>query len=221
MATGCYPSVSSARTATSVAGVTTAGRPPCRPRAAAASSLAAVPQRTEEVQDETAGGSGGVDGLRQGTEAHSPAGELVDELQQVAQGAGQAVQPPHDKLVTGAKALEDVVEGGAGGQRAKGGVGPDPVAAGRGEGVVLQSGGLGRWWRRGRSRAGGQARERAPLDGLRKHRRRVGQTPVVDTTFETVCREWRLLPCLVSQPVVCETAQAVSGAAWPTLQHTG
>lgn len=49
---------------------------------------------------------GGVDGLGQGAEAHSPAGELVNELQQMAQRAGQA---PVDEDISRTQALEDVL----------------------------------------------------------------------------------------------------------------
>ncbi len=118
-------------------------------------------QRAEEVQDQAPGGGGGVDGLRQGAEAHSPAVQLVDELQEVAKGAGQAVQAPDGQHVPGTQTGQDVVQGRAGRQGAGGGVGPGALAARCREGVVLQGGVL-----RGGRDAGVAQQVTGPLAGV-------------------------------------------------------
>jgi len=97
-----------------------------------------VGQRAEDREDEAPAGGGGVDGLGQGPEAHSPALELVDRGEQVRQGPAEPVQPPDDEGVAGQQPLEELGQLGSVVAGAGGDVGPQPGAAGGDQRVVLE-----------------------------------------------------------------------------------
>jgi hypothetical protein len=97
-------------------------------------------QGPEEVEDQPAAGGGGVDGLAQGAEPDPAGVEIGDHLDQVAQGAAEAVQAPDHQGVPRPQRRQDLVEGGAAFQGAGGMVGPDPPTAGRGQLIGLQVG---------------------------------------------------------------------------------
>jgi hypothetical protein len=59
-------------------------------------------------------------------------------IDQVAEGAAEAVEFPDDHGVAGAELVQDLGEGGAVGAGAAGGLGEHPVAAGALEGVDLE-----------------------------------------------------------------------------------
>jgi hypothetical protein len=58
----------------------------------------------------------------------------------VAQGAAQSVEFPDDQGVTGAQLVQELLEDGAVGPGAAGGLGEHPIAAGALEGVDLELG---------------------------------------------------------------------------------
>src|SRR5215218_10659580 len=87
-------------------------------------------------------GGGGVDGLLQAAEPDPAVGQAGDGVDQVPQGAAEAVELPDDQGVAGPKLVQDLLEGGAVVAGAAGGLGEHPVAAGRSEGVDLE---LGCW----------------------------------------------------------------------------
>jgi hypothetical protein len=63
-----------------------------------------------------------------------------DDVDQMTQGAAEAVEFPDDQGVAGPQLVEDLLEGGSVGAGAAGGLGEHPVAAGRREGVDLELG---------------------------------------------------------------------------------
>ena len=67
-------------------------------------------------------------------------GQAGDGVDQVPQGAAEPVELPDDQGVAGAQLVQELLEGGAVGAGAAGGLGEHPVAAGRGEGVDLELG---------------------------------------------------------------------------------
>ena len=118
----------------------TEGRPPWRPRARAAASPAAgafadevafeLGQGGEHVEDELAARGGGVDRLLEAAEPDPAVGQAGDGVDQVPQGAAEAVELPDDQGVAGAQLVQELLEGGAVGAGAAGGLGEHPVAAG-------------------------------------------------------------------------------------------
>jgi hypothetical protein len=70
-------------------------------------------QGGEHVEHELAAGGGGVDGLLEAAEADAAVGQAGDGVDQVPQGAAQAIQLPDDKGVAGAELVQDLFEGGA------------------------------------------------------------------------------------------------------------
>jgi hypothetical protein len=97
-------------------------------------------QGREHVEHELAAGGGGVDCLLEAAEPDAALGQVGDGVDQVAQGAAEAIQLPHHEGVAGAQLVEQLGEGGAVGAGAAGGLGEDPVAAGVLEGVDLELG---------------------------------------------------------------------------------
>jgi hypothetical protein len=87
-------------------------------------------------------GGGGVDRLLQAPEPDAAVGEAGDGVDQVPQGAAEAVEFPDDQGVAGPQLVQELGEGGAVAAGAAGGLGEDPVAAGSREGVDLE---LGCW----------------------------------------------------------------------------
>ena len=67
-------------------------------------------------------------------------GQAGDGVDQVAQRPAQPVRLSHRQGVARAELVQELLEGGPVGAGAAGGLGEDPVAAGRGEGVDLQVG---------------------------------------------------------------------------------
>ena len=129
--------------------VITDGRPPRRPRARAAASPAAVRSRMRSRSNSARAantwktslppGVVGVDHLLEAAEPDAAVGQAGDGVDQVPQGAAQAVELPDDQGVAGAQLVQDLLQGGAVGAGAAGGLGEHPVAAGL-EGVDLELG---------------------------------------------------------------------------------
>jgi hypothetical protein len=97
-------------------------------------------QGGEHVEDELAAGGGGVDRLLEAAEPDPEIGQAGHGVDQVAKGAAEAVQLPHDQGVTGAQLVQELLEGGAVDAGAAGRLGEHPVAAGALEGVDLEVG---------------------------------------------------------------------------------
>jgi hypothetical protein len=95
-------------------------------------------QRAEEVEHQPAALRGGVDALAEALEAHAPALEVADDVQQVAQGAAQPVELPDQERVAGAELVEHLRQLRSGRQGAAGGIHEDAVAAGGAQGVELE-----------------------------------------------------------------------------------
>jgi hypothetical protein len=95
-------------------------------------------QGGEDVEDELAAGSGGVDRLLEAAEPDAAVGQAGDGVDQMTQGAAEPIQLPHDQGVAGAELVQQLLEGGAVGAGAAGGLGEHPIAAGRREGVDLE-----------------------------------------------------------------------------------
>jgi hypothetical protein len=64
------------------------------------------------VEDELAAGGGGVDRLLEAAEPDAALGQAGDGVDQVAQGAAEAVQFPDDQGVAGSELVKDLGEGG-------------------------------------------------------------------------------------------------------------
>jgi hypothetical protein len=97
-------------------------------------------QGREDVEDELAARRGGVDRLLEAAEPDTAVGEAGDGVDQVPEGAAEAVEFPHHEGVTGAQLVQDLGEGGAVAASAAGGLGEHPVAAGTLQGVDLELG---------------------------------------------------------------------------------
>ena len=97
-------------------------------------------QGGEDVQLQLAGGGGGVDRLAQGVERDPSLFELGDDVDQMAQAATQAVEPPDHEGVASAQVIQAVLELRALADRARPDVAEDASAAGLLERVELQRG---------------------------------------------------------------------------------
>jgi hypothetical protein len=95
---------------------------------------------TEGHENKLAAGSGGVDGLLEAAEPDAAVSEAGDDVDQVAQGAAEAVQFPDDDGVAGAQLVRDLGEDGPVAAGAAGGLGEHPIAPRSGEGVDLELG---------------------------------------------------------------------------------
>jgi hypothetical protein len=95
-------------------------------------------QGGEDVEDELAAGGGGVDRLLETAESDPTLGEAGDGVDQLPQGAAEAVEFPDDQGVAGAELVQELLEGGPVGAGAAGGLGEHPKAPSRGEGVDLE-----------------------------------------------------------------------------------
>jgi hypothetical protein len=128
--------------------LSTDGRPPRRPRARAAASPALVRSRMRSRSNsakaaktwKTSLPPGGVDLLLETPEPDPAVGQVGDGVDQVAEGAAEAVEFPDDQGVAGPQLVQDLFEGGPVGAGAAGGLGEHPVAAGALEGVDLELG---------------------------------------------------------------------------------
>jgi hypothetical protein len=97
-------------------------------------------QGGKDVEDELAAGGGGVDRLLQTVKPDSPLRQAGDGVDQVTQGAAEAVELPDDQGVARAELVQDPLEDGAVGAGAAGSLGEHPIAAGSTEGVDLELG---------------------------------------------------------------------------------
>jgi hypothetical protein len=68
------------------------------------------------VEDELAPGGGGVDRLLEAAEPDAALSQPGDGVDQVAQGAAEAVEFPDDQGVAGAQLVQDLGEGGRSGR---------------------------------------------------------------------------------------------------------
>ena len=105
--------------------------------------------RAEDVEDQPPGRRGGVDLLLQDDQADATLAQLVGQRQEVLQRPHGAGQPGDDEHVARAQVGQGLVELGAGGMLAGGGVGEDPLAPVGGQVidlavVVLAAGGYPR-----------------------------------------------------------------------------
>jgi len=79
-------------------------------------------QGGKDVEDELAAGGGGVDCLLQAAEPDATLSQAGDGVDQVAQGAAQAVELPDDQGVAGAELIQELLEDGAVAAGAAGGL---------------------------------------------------------------------------------------------------
>ena len=99
-------------------------------------------QRAEDVKDQFAARGGGIDALGQAAQANLALLEGGDDLDEVPQGAAQAVQAPDDQGIAGAHVGQRLREAGPLGGRAALGIGEHTLTAGSLEGILLQGEGL-------------------------------------------------------------------------------
>ena len=92
------------------------------------------------AEDELAAGGGGVDRLLEAAEPDPAVSQAGDGVDQVPQGPAEPVELPDDQGVAGAELVQELLEGGAVGAGAAGGLGEHPVAAGTLQGVDLEVG---------------------------------------------------------------------------------
>ena len=92
------------------------------------------------MEHQLAAGGGGVDRLLEAAEPDAALGQAGDGVDQVAQGAAEAIKLPHHEGVAGAELVQELLEGGAVAAGAAGGLGEHPIAAGALEGVDLELG---------------------------------------------------------------------------------
>jgi hypothetical protein len=97
-------------------------------------------QGGEDMEDELAAGGGGVDGLLEAAQSDAAVGQAGDGVDQVAEGAAEAVEFPDDQGVAGAQLVQELLEDRAVGAGAAGGLGEHPIATGRGQSVDLEVG---------------------------------------------------------------------------------
>jgi hypothetical protein len=124
---------------TAAAAASPSGRQPSG-RALADEVAFELGQGREDVEDELAAGGGGVDRLLQAAEPDAAPGQAGDGLDQVPQGAAEAVQLPDDQGVAGPQLVQELLEGGPVGAGAAGLLGEHPIAASPLEGVDLKVG---------------------------------------------------------------------------------
>jgi len=95
-------------------------------------------QGGEDVEDELPAGAGGVDVFLQALESDAVFVKHVDRSYQLFQGPAEPVESPDNQGVAVPHEIEGLGEPGPEGLGAAGLVGEDLLAAGLGEGVVLQ-----------------------------------------------------------------------------------
>jgi hypothetical protein len=181
--------------------VSTDGRPPWRPglgrqqarRWCVADEVAfELGQGGEHMEHQLAAGGGGVDCLLETAEPNPTVGEDGDGVDQVAQGAAEAVEFPDDQGVTGAQLVQKLLEDRAVGAGAAGGLGEHAVAAGTFESIDLELGVLV---------GGGDAGIAKQVSHAGERRRTLGQGWLCDVDFghgfwtpmvAVAAGEWRL-----------------------------
>jgi hypothetical protein len=80
-------------------------------------------QGREDVEDELAAGSGGIDRLLEAAEPDAARSQAGDGVNEVPEGAAEAVEFPDDQGVAGAQLIQDLVEDWPVGAGAAGGLG--------------------------------------------------------------------------------------------------
>jgi hypothetical protein len=122
--------------------VTTAGPSSSQPsRCTFADEVAfELGQGGEHMEDELAARRGGVDRFLQAAEPNPMLGKAGDGVDQMPQGAAEAIQFPHDQGVTRPQLVQDLGESGSVGAGAAGSLGEHPIAAGLLQGVDLELG---------------------------------------------------------------------------------
>jgi hypothetical protein len=75
------------------------------------------------MEHELAAGSGGIDRLLEASEPDPTLGEPSDGVNQMPEGAAESVEFPDDQGVAGAQLVQELLEGGAVGAGAAGGLG--------------------------------------------------------------------------------------------------
>jgi hypothetical protein len=127
------PASASSRACLSLAGLIFRGlaTPPAgwlQPRGGALADQVALElsQGAEDVEDQLPAGGGGVDPLGQALEPNALLGQAGNGVDQVAEAAAEAVEPPDHEGVAGAELFESPVEAGAFRQGAGGGDEVDP-----------------------------------------------------------------------------------------------
>ena len=130
--------------------VITDGRPPWRPPNPGSSQPGGgaftdevaleLRQSGEHVKDKSAAGGGGVDRLLEAAEPDATISQAGDGVDQMAQGAAEAVQFPDDEGVARTQLVQELLEGGPVGAGAAGRFGEHSVAAGALQGVDLELG---------------------------------------------------------------------------------
>jgi hypothetical protein len=66
-------------------------------------------QGGKDVEDELAARGGGVDGLLEAAEPYALVGQVGDGVDQVAEGAAEAVEFPDDQGVAGAEPVQELI----------------------------------------------------------------------------------------------------------------
>jgi hypothetical protein len=94
----------------------------------------------QRQEDEFAAGGSGLGGLLEAAEADAAVGQAGDGVDQMPQGAAEALQSPDDQGVAGAELVKKLAVGGAVAAGAAGSLGERPVAADALEGVDLELG---------------------------------------------------------------------------------
>src|SRR5512132_4357390 len=92
------------------------------------------------MEDQFAARCGGVDRLLEAAEPDPMLSKASDRVDQVAQGAAEAVEFPDDQGVAGAQLVEELLEDGPVGAGAASRLGEHPVAAGAFPGIGLELG---------------------------------------------------------------------------------
>ena len=99
-------------------------------------------QGSEDVEDELPAAGGGVQLLLQRLDVHTPALKVPDGVDEVSEGTAEPVQPPDDKGVACSQVGECLRQPRPIRNRAGDRVGIELFAAGRRQGVLLESKGL-------------------------------------------------------------------------------
>ena len=97
-------------------------------------------QGREHVEHKLAARGGGVDRLLEAPEPDPPVGKVGDGVDEMPEGAAEAVKFPDDQGVAGAQLIQELLEDGPVGAGAASGLGEHSIAAGALQGVDLELG---------------------------------------------------------------------------------